>query len=52
MNEIKFIPIGTMKMGNKQKAKKFKELAIFSRKCFLIGVPAAYAFGLLCGLLL
>lgn len=52
MDEIKFTPIGVMKMGNKQKAKEFKELALFARKCFLIGVPAAYAFGLLCGLLL
>lgn len=52
MDEIKFTPIGVMKMGNKQKAKEFKELALFARKCLIIGVPVSYVAGLVCGLLL
>lgn len=52
MDEIKFTPIGVMKMGNKQKAKEYKSLVLFARKCLIIGLPVAYVAGLVCGLLL
>lgn len=52
MNEIKFTPIGVMKKGNKQKVKYFKDLAIFARNLFVVGIPIAYVAGLVCGILL